>query len=110
MTSYTAKQGGHAKYHLADHLPIIYILIITFFWGSGQSHICSKKIILIILFGSLGYPKYTILYNSYRSQNNASANKKLLISGWVRLYLLSIIIFVCSLLEKKMLFEHLKYT
>ena len=47
-------------YHLADHLPIIYILIITFFFEAPGKAIFAQKTILIILFGSLGYPKYTI--------------------------------------------------
>ena len=54
------EEGGHAKYHLADHMPIIYILIITFFFEAPGKAIFAQKTILIILFGSLGYPKYTI--------------------------------------------------
>ena len=54
------QQGGYAKYHLADHMPIIYILIITFFFEAPGKAIFAQKTILIILFGSLGYPKYTI--------------------------------------------------
>ena len=53
------KQGGHAKYHLADHLPIIYINYHVFLRASGKA-IFAQKNFIIILFGSLGYQKYPI--------------------------------------------------
>ena len=58
MMSYD-KQDGHANYHLADHLPIIYVDYHIFLRTSSKA-IFAQKNFIIILFGNLGYQKYTI--------------------------------------------------
>ncbi|PKB93373.1 hypothetical protein RhiirA5_441467 [Rhizophagus irregularis] len=53
------EQGGHTNYHLADHLPIIYIDYHIFLKVSSKAIFAQKKFI-IILFDNSGYQKCTI--------------------------------------------------